>query len=116
MPATSRAWKSQPIPGGGAIYDLGTHLLDQVVVAFGLPKWITGFVTSQREQQEGEEAAPDSFTVLLHYENGLVATAKAGVVSPEKEQLRFWVRGTSGSFKKVLLPNCWYGKCMLTKG
>lgn len=30
-----------------------------------------------------------------------MVTAKAGVVSPEEEQLRFWVRGEKGSFKKV---------------
>lgn len=43
----------------------------------------------------------DSFTALLHYGSGLLVTAKAGVVSPEEEQLRFWVKGEKGSFRKV---------------
>ncbi|KAF9891024.1 hypothetical protein FE257_005281 [Aspergillus nanangensis] len=94
-------WKNKVIPGGGAIYDLGTHLLDQAVHLMGKPDRITGFVGSQREvNTTGFE---DSFTVLLHYKNGLMVTAKAGVVSPEEEQLRFWVRGEKGSYKKFHL-------------
>lgn len=87
------------MPGGSAIYDLGTHLMDQVVHLLGLPKRITGFVGSQRENNTtGYE---DSFTVLLHYDGGVMATVKAAVVSPEEKQLRFWVRGVNGSYKKV---------------
>lgn len=94
-------WKNKVIPGGSAIYDLGTHLLDQAVHLLGLPDRITGFIGSQREiNTSGFE---DSFTVLLHYKSGLLVTAKAGVVSPEEEQLRFWVRGEKGSFKKFHL-------------
>lgn len=35
----------------------------------------------------------------MHY-TGMVATIKATVVSPEVEQLRYWVRGEKGSFVK----------------
>lgn len=95
-------WKTKPLPGGGAIYDLGTHLIDQVVASFGLPERITGFVGSQREgNTTGYE---DSCTVLLHYDTqGLLATVKAGVISPEVNQLRYWVRGDKGSYKKFHL-------------
>lgn len=93
-------WKTKPLPGGGAIYDLGTHLIDQVYAIYGMPDTITGFVGSQREN--GPEGVEDSCTVLLHYHaKGLTATVKAGVVSPEVEQLRYWVRGTKRSYKKV---------------
>jgi predicted dehydrogenase len=89
------------IPASGAIYDLGTHLLDQAVHLFGVPEKVTGFIGSQREgNTSGFE---DSFTVLLHYKSGLLVTAKAAVVSPEENQLRFWVRGEKGSFKKYHL-------------
>lgn len=30
-----------------------------------------------------------------------MATVKAAVISPEVQQLRYWVRGDNGSFKKV---------------
>ena len=98
--APGGGWKTRPTPGGGAVYDLGTHLIDQVVVLLGLPKRITGFVGTQRENNaNGYE---DSCTVLLHYD-GLLATVKAAVVSLEEHQLRYWIRGTKGSWRKVRL-------------
>ncbi|TQB67717.1 hypothetical protein MPDQ_004911 [Monascus purpureus] len=100
-PASASKWKNKVIPGGSAIYDLGTHLLDQAVHLFGKPNRVTGFVGTQRARNtSGYE---DSFTVLLHYKTGLLVTAKAGVVSPEEEQLRFWIRGEKGSYKKFHL-------------
>jgi hypothetical protein len=95
-------WKAKDAPANGAIYDLGTHLIDQVYSLYGLPTRVTGFVGYQRRGVT--EGAHDSATVLLHYdEKQLLATVKAGVVSAEVEQLRFWVRGTKGSFKKFHL-------------
>jgi predicted dehydrogenase len=82
---------------GGVIYDLGTHLIDQAVVAFGLPKSVTAFFANQRGDQG--EAQPDSVTVLLHYD-GLLATIKAGVMSITPRQLRYFVRGTKGTYLK----------------
>lgn len=67
---------------------------------FGMPQRVTGFVGSQREANT--TGLEDSCTVLLHYPLMLV-TVKAGVVSPEVNQLRFWVRGVNGSFKKFHL-------------
>jgi predicted dehydrogenase len=97
-PEASGGWKTTPGPGRGVVYDLGSHLIDQVVYTFGLPKRITGFVGSQREHNPtGNE---DSCTVLLHYD-GMMATVKAGVISLEAAQLRFWIRGQDGSYKKV---------------
>ena len=84
------------------IYDLGTHLIDQVVAAFGMPQRVTAVFQSQR--QDGSEE-PDAVTVLLGYEEGanegLLATVKAGVISLETHQLRYWVRGTEGSWMKM---------------
>ena len=96
LPAHS--WKVEDAPGHGAIYELGTHLIDQMYASFGMPERVTGFLVNQRRGVKG--VAADSFTVLLHYE-GMLVTAKAGVVSAAEEQLRYWVRGTKGSFQKV---------------
>ena len=80
------------------MYDLGTHLLDQVFVLYGVPKSVTAFFANQRNDG-GEE--PDSITVVLEYgEGGPLVTAKAGVMCIETEQLRYWIRGTKGSYKK----------------
>lgn len=96
--AASSGWKTKVLPGGGVVYDLGTHLIDQVVVKFGLPDRITGFIGSQRK--DNTAGYEDSCTILLHYK-AMLATVKAAVVSLEVEQLRYWVRGEGGSYKKV---------------
>ncbi|KAK4696224.1 hypothetical protein P7C71_g1658, partial [Lecanoromycetidae sp. Uapishka_2] len=97
-PAGKTTWKARPLPGGGAAYDLGTHLIDQVVVAFGLPDRITGFVGSQRESNP--EGIEDSCTILLHYDlKGLLATVKAGVshLDCQEDQLKAGMKpGDSG--------------------
>jgi predicted dehydrogenase len=86
---------------GGVIYDLGTHLIDQVYVLFGMPQSVVGIFANQRNDG-GQE--PDSITVLLRYgSGGPLVTVKAGVISVETEQLRYWVRGSKGSFKKYHL-------------
>ena len=69
-----------------------------MVVSLGMPRRITAFIGSQR--QPNPTGFEDSFTVLLHYD-GVLATIKAGVVSPEVKQLRFWIRGVNGSYQKV---------------
>jgi predicted dehydrogenase len=86
---------------GGVIYDLGTHLIDQAYVLFGMPRSVVAVFANQRNDSAPE---PDSITVLLKYgSGGPLVTAKAGVLSIETEQLRYWVRGSKGSFKKYHL-------------
>lgn len=97
------SWKNEDKSAHGSLYDLGTHLIDQVYHTFGMPKRLTAFVGRQRRTVT--QGPPDSHTVLLHYDGPLLVTVKAGVVSPEVEQLRYWVRGTKGSFKKVSLSS-----------
>lgn len=100
-PPPTESWKSKDAPAHGSLYDLGTHLIDQVYHLFGMPRKVTAFVGTQRRGVKVEGNAPDSHTVILHYDGPMLVTVKAGVVSPELEQLRYWVRGTKGSFKKV---------------
>lgn len=94
-------WKAIDAPGHGSLYDLGSHLIDQVYHLFSKPTAVTGLVGRQRRSVQG--GAPDFFTALLEYPDGMLVTAKAGVISPEAEQLRYWVRGARGSFKKFHL-------------
>ncbi len=86
---------------GGVVYDLGTHLIDQAYILFGAPKTVTAVFSNQRNDGEAE---PDSITVLLGYgAGGPLVTVKAGVLCVDTEQLRFWIRGSKGSFKKYYL-------------
>ncbi|KAK4442050.1 hypothetical protein QBC34DRAFT_419317 [Podospora aff. communis PSN243] len=92
--------------GGGVLYDLGTHLLDQVFVLFGMPTTVSAKFVNQREGRlvsgEGEGQEPDSVSLVLSYaERGMLVYVRAGVVCVEKEQVRFWVRGSRGSYHKT---------------
>lgn len=96
-------WKGQlsMSEGGGVLYDLGTHLLDQIVLSFGMPKSVTAIFKNERG--EGEGAEPDAVKVILQYENGLSASANANVMAIDTAHLRFWVRGDKGTYKKYHL-------------
>ncbi|KAL2074609.1 hypothetical protein VTL71DRAFT_8387 [Oculimacula yallundae] len=91
---------------GGVLYDLGTHLIDQVYTLFGLPESVLAVFANQRDGAPVEGEEPDSITILLQYGKGSgkpLVTIKAGVMSIETEQPRYWIRGTKGSFKKFHL-------------
>lgn len=88
--------------GEGLLYDLGVHLLDQAVVALGSPARVSAVLTKPyADCQAGME---QFFSVSLFYQNGSLATLKASTVSTEDSQLRFWIRGDKGSYKKVHDP------------
>ncbi|KAK3360736.1 hypothetical protein B0T25DRAFT_621602 [Lasiosphaeria hispida] len=92
--------------GGGVLYDLGTHLLDQVFVLFGMPTTVSAKFVNQREGRlvsgSGLAEEPDSVSALLSYtETGLLVYVRIGVASVETQQMRFWVRGTKGSYHKT---------------
>ncbi|KAK4235300.1 hypothetical protein C8A03DRAFT_46536 [Achaetomium macrosporum] len=108
-PPAGATWKASMgmAQGGGALYDLGTHLLDQVFVLFGMPSSVYGRFVRQREGRlvkgvEGEADEPDSVTAVLSYAGtGLVVQVRIGVVCVESRQMRFWVRGSKGSYHKT---------------
>ncbi|KAI1377039.1 NAD(P)-binding protein [Hypoxylon crocopeplum] len=91
--------------GGSALYDLGTHLIDQVYVLFGMPKSIFATLASQRDGlmlgPQHPDVEPDSVTAQLFYDSGLIAFVRIAVASIETQQPRFWVRGTKGSYRKA---------------
>lgn len=105
----SKAWQSKLTheDGFGPIYDLGTHLLDQVYALFGLPTTVFAKFIQQRGGRfvtgEGApEDQPDSFNAMLTYEDrGLIVHGRSSVLSTESQQLRFWVRGSKGSYRKT---------------
>ncbi|KAH8658541.1 hypothetical protein BGZ61DRAFT_510624 [Ilyonectria robusta] len=87
-------------PGSGLTFGLGTHSIDQAYVLFGRPVSVTAFYRVQRGLESEVE---DSFTLVLQYDGpqkNLLVTIKTSVVSPMAQQLKFWVRGTKGSYIK----------------
>ncbi|KAI0157406.1 oxidoreductase family protein [Xylariaceae sp. FL1272] len=90
--------------GGSALYDLGTHLTDQVYTLFGLPKGVFAKLVSQRDGKvmgpDEPDLEPDSVNMQLFYDHGLIVHVRIAVMSAETKQTRFWVRGTKGSYHK----------------
>ena len=87
-------WKEEPGSGSGVLYDLGTHLIDQALVLFGLPKLVTADIRIQRNYS----LTDDYFELILHYDK-LKVNLKAGTLVME-DSPRFILHGTKGSFVK----------------
>jgi scyllo-inositol 2-dehydrogenase (NADP+) len=92
--ARRSAWRDEPLPAGGVLYDLGAHLVDQALVLFGLPHSIFADIRLQRAGSKVD----DYFEVNLFYSR-LKVTLKASVFVKEAGP-RFILHGTKGSFIK----------------
>ncbi len=88
------AWREKDEPGAGILYDLGTHLIDQPLVLFGMPQAITADI---RVQRQGTKAI-DNFELILHYPD-LKVTLKAGMLVSQALP-RYILLGDKGSFVK----------------
>lgn len=101
-PVAPADWKGELelASGGGAVFDLGSHLVDQVYLLFGMPRSVHGRLLSQRRGHV-DVVAPDSMTAELTYPNGMLAHIRTSVLSVETSQRRFWIRGERGSFHKL---------------
>ncbi len=88
------AWRESEQPGGGLLWDIGPHLIDQALVLFGIPEAVTADVRVEREAAR----ADDAFDIILHYE-GFRAFLGASLLGAEPGH-RFLVRGTRGSYIK----------------
>ncbi len=87
-------WKEEGETGTGLLYDLGSHLIDQVQVLFGLPKSIMGDLRAQRPGSK----IVDNFELVLNYDQ-LKVTLKSGMLI--KEPLpRYILLGHMGTFVK----------------
>ncbi|KAJ7937184.1 hypothetical protein B0H13DRAFT_1944650 [Mycena leptocephala] len=97
-------WKDEPGPGVGHAYDLGTHLMDQILALFGRPDKLTAFV--QNSRGVGHPEVDDCFTIHMHYEAGgklprpVTAIARAQLLSVRALQPRYVILGTKGSYVK----------------
>jgi hypothetical protein len=79
----------------------GSHTFDQTLLLFGRPSSVTGFLRTLRGIESEVE---DTFTAILQYDGAqkdLLVTVKTNVVSPMKDQLKYFARGTKGSYVKV---------------
>ncbi|QKX15538.1 oxidoreductase [Microbulbifer sp. YPW1] len=93
-PEVRKRWRESDVEGGGILFDLGPHMLDQALQLFGPPTAITAQVKTLRPQAEVD----DFFHLTLHYpEHIAVLRSSPFCAAPN---LRFEVQGAAGSFIK----------------
>ena len=90
----THSWRETIDLGSGILYDLGSHLIDQVLCLFGMPDEL--FAHLQVQRPGGKSI--DQFELLLFYP-GLKVTLKAGMLVREPLP-HFILTGTKGSFVK----------------
>ncbi len=103
------AWRESGEEGGGVLFDLGPHLLDQALALFGIPATIWADVRLSRD----DAAVDDSFDLMLTYEgSSAVGTPTAGqdlsglrvwlcaTLAAASVGARFALHGTLGSYEK----------------
>lgn len=94
-PVLSRAeWRYNDESGGGTLYDLGPHLIDQAICLFGAPQSVWCILHTQRQNSK----VSDSFDLKLIYP-ALTASLGAGIFVREPGP-RFQVHGRLGSYIK----------------
>ncbi|MGP6156087.1 MAG: oxidoreductase [Vulcanimicrobiaceae bacterium] len=94
-PDVRERWREQAVPGGGLLYDLGPHLIDQALQLFGIPRAVTALSAIQRANAQVEDWLHIVFDygrlrVVLHASMLALGGAR-----------RFVVHGTEGSWIKV---------------
>ncbi|MCE9680924.1 oxidoreductase [Halomonas sp. M5N1S15] len=93
-PLVAHRWREQQKPGSGIWFDLGAHLLDQVIVLFGMPRAILLDLKAARDGAEVD----DDFLALLDYGDLRVTLKASSLVAESTPQLA--LHGTQGSFVK----------------
>ncbi|RUS22243.1 hypothetical protein BC937DRAFT_89902 [Endogone sp. FLAS-F59071] len=95
------AWREKDVPGSGMLYDLGSHLIDQVLSLFGRPTSVLAVVENQR--QLSESSIDDDFTIILRFASGAKCVLRSSMLARASPVLRFQLRGMAGTYLKYHL-------------
>ncbi|HEY3808440.1 MAG TPA: Gfo/Idh/MocA family oxidoreductase [Steroidobacteraceae bacterium] len=93
-PTVAVRWREHTDTGGGLLYDLGSHLIDQALCLFGWPEWLQADVYRQRSG-----ALVDDGFVLRMGAGALRIELSASSVAAEAAS-RYCVRGLAASWRK----------------
>lgn len=89
-------WRGQAAMGGGKIYDLGAHLLDQILVL--CPEAVTGVYCRTHHDLTERDIESEGF-LLLTFASGRTAVVDLSSLAAVQKP-RFYIRGTLGTFVK----------------
>jgi predicted dehydrogenase len=92
-PIVRDRWRERPGPGSGVWFDLGAHLVDQVLQLFGEPESLFADLGCQRGS-----GATDFFHVLLRYADARIVLHGSSLAVAGGP--RFHVLGTAASYVK----------------
>jgi len=87
-------WKEEVKPGTGILYNLGSHMLDQVLVLFGKPSEVDARIGIQRPSG----AVDDFYDIRLSYKDLLVIVKSSYLV--REQGPRYILHGVQGSLVK----------------
>ncbi|MEQ9443117.1 MAG: Gfo/Idh/MocA family oxidoreductase [Cyclobacteriaceae bacterium] len=87
-------WKEENSPGAGILYNLGSHMIDQALVLFGLPEKLFAKISIQRTGGK----SPDAYHLILSYP-GMQVTLKSSYMVRD-EGPRYKILGEMGTFTK----------------
>jgi scyllo-inositol 2-dehydrogenase (NADP+) len=93
-PQVKARWKEEDVPGGGTLWDLGSHLIDQALQLFGLPESISADLGRQRTGAR----ATDWFHLVLRYGELRVLLHSGSVV--HEPWPRFVLQGEGDAWHK----------------
>ena len=93
-PRTYGLWREVPQPGSGVLYDLGSHLIDQSLVLFGIPSAVMADIRHQKPYSQVD----DCFDIHLDY--GFLKVSLHSSMLVREMGPRYQLHGTKGSFLK----------------
>jgi scyllo-inositol 2-dehydrogenase (NADP+) len=88
------SWKEDNSLGAGTLYNLGSHMIDEALNIFGMPKFLFADVRGMRTNSKVD----DSFDIILHYPK--VKCLVRGSYLVKEQGPRYILHGTEGSFLK----------------
>ena len=96
-PAISKAWKARAtaVDGGGILFDLGSHLIDQALQLFGP----AAVLHAELKARRSDERADDDVFLVLRHESGVTSHLTMNMLCAQQGP-RFRVLGSIGGFTK----------------
>ncbi|QGX92598.1 oxidoreductase [Tatumella sp. TA1] len=93
-PAIEAGWREKTVSGGGVWFDLGAHLIDQMVMLFGQPEYGAVNLGFQRDHAKNV----DFFQAIYQYPH--LQVSLQGSLLATSSPPRFRLQGTQGSYVK----------------